>query len=344
MKILVRGANWIGDAVMTIPALQALRKLYPNAAITLYTRSWAEGVFQDAEFIDRILTVDYNGSGFRDTYNESRRVLQGKYDLAVLFTNSFQTAAVVRLAGIKQRVGYSREGRGILLTDAIKKPDWINERHQVFYYLNIVEYLAVRDEAQFNFEDAASMTCLPVSSERREKARSRLAEAGVDPSRPTVAFGAGSTNSAAKRWGTAKYAKLADLFSGKLGANIVLLGSREEAAVAAQVAALSNADVIDLTGATDLATATAVLSEVDLFVSNDMGLAHLSAAVGTRTLVVFGPTNDVVTRPFAPQAEIIRHPVECSPCMLRTCPIDHRCMTRVATKTVFDAALAMLNG
>src|SRR5688500_18495464 len=115
MKILVRGANWIGDAVMTIPALRALRNLYPEVNITLYTKRWAEGVFQDAEFIDRILTVEHSGSGFRDTYQESRRVARGSYDLAVLFTNSFQTAAVARLAGIKRRIGYSREGRGVLL-------------------------------------------------------------------------------------------------------------------------------------------------------------------------------------------------------------------------------------
>ncbi|MFL6466985.1 MAG: glycosyltransferase family 9 protein, partial [Pyrinomonadaceae bacterium] len=147
MKIIVRGANWIGDAVMTIPAMRALRDLYPDANITLYTKPWASGVFQDADFIDRILTVENIGTGFRDTLRESRRVSRGKYDISVLFTNSFQTAAVVRLAGIGKRIGFSREGRGILLTDPIKPPRWRNERHQVFYYLTIIEELAKRTGA-----------------------------------------------------------------------------------------------------------------------------------------------------------------------------------------------------
>ena len=138
MKIVVRGANWIGDAVMSIPALRALRRTFPEANITLYTKPWSEGIFQDAEFIDRILNVEAEGSGIRDAMREAARVRQGGYDLALLFTNSFQTAAVARLAGVKQRLGYSREGRGVLLSHPISPPAWRNEKHQSFYYLNLV--------------------------------------------------------------------------------------------------------------------------------------------------------------------------------------------------------------
>jgi len=341
MKILVRGANWIGDAVMTIPALRALRGLYPQANITLYTKPWALGVFQDFDQIDRILTIENEGSGLRDAVRESRRVALGQYDLALLFTNSFRSAAVIRLARIKQRIGYSREGRGVLLTDPIKPPSWQNERHQVFYYLKLIQELAKRTDAAVSLDAIPSDRHLAVSESRRAKARKTLVDAGLDPAKPTIGFGVGSTNSTAKRWGEERFARLADLVSG--GANVILLGAREEIEISAHVAALANSDIIDLTGKTDLAAASALLGEIDLFVSNDMGLAHLAAAVGTKTLVIFGPTNEVTTRPFAGNAFVIRKHVECSPCMLRVCPIDHRCMTRISPETVYDKVLAMLN-
>ena len=328
---------------MSITALRALRELFPDANITLYTKAWAEGIFQDADFIDRILTVENTGSGFRETVREAKRVGAGSYDLAVLFTNSFQTAAVVRIAGVKKRIGYGREGRGILLTDPVKPPVWEHERHHSFYYLHLIEEVARRTGLDFSYQNKDRSEALLVNDERREKVKRRLVEAGVDLSRRTIGFGAGSTNSAAKRWGEAKFAALANLLAENENANIVLLGSKHETDVSARVAALSNADVVDLTGATDLANAAAMLSEIDLFVSNDMGLAHLASAVGTKTLVIFGPTNDANTRPLSEDAAIIRHPVECSPCMLRECPIDHRCMTRISPEVVFQKAAEMLN-
>jgi heptosyltransferase-2 len=343
MKIIVRGANWIGDAVMSIPALRALRRTFPEANITLYTKAWAEGIFQDADFIDRILRVEAEGFGIRDVIRESKRVKQGSYDLAILFTNSFQTAAVARLAGVNQRVGYSREGRGILLSDPIRPPPWQNEKHQSSYYLNLIEELCKREGRAFLTESMDIEGLVTISPERRERAWSKLIDAGVDPSKPTIGLGVGSTNSAAKRWGSERYAELSDLIVDRIDANIVLLGSTVETDIASQVAALAKSDMIDLTGTTDLSTATAILSEIDLFVSNDMGLAHISAAVGTKTLVIFGPTNDITTRPLGSNASVIRHQVECSPCMLRECPIDHRCMTRVEAEVVFQRAVELIN-
>ena len=327
---------------MTIPALRLLREIYPDANITLYTKRWAEGVFQDADFIDRILVVENESSGFRDTVREAKRVAAGRYDLGILFTNSFQTAAVMRFAGVKNRIGYSREGRGILLSSPIKPPAWKGERHEVHYYLNLINEFARRQDRNIPYEEIRAT--LPVSEIRRIKASERLAEAGVDLSKPLIGLGVGSTNSEAKRWGEAKYAELSNLFAENFNPNLLMFGSKEEGEIAGQVAALSNADLIDLTGSTDLAMATAMLAGLDLFVSNDMGLAHLAAAVGTKTLVVFGPTKEVTTRPFGENAAIIRNPVECSPCMLRECPIDHRCMTRLSPQAVFETAMEMLNG
>jgi heptosyltransferase-2 len=343
MKILIRGANWIGDAVMTIPAMRELRRLFPEAEITLYTRPWAEGIFRDAEFIDDIDSIDISGSRLRSTFDEAKRLRAENYDLAVLFPNSFESAAVVRLAGVERRFGYARDARSLLLSDPIETPAWKDERHQVYYYLNIVAEIERRMLDTETVRDDSADTELNVNEVRRADARAVLLNFGCDVEKPIVAFGAGSTNSMAKRWGEEKFALLGDRLQSELGADLLLLGSPDESDVSARVSAFSTATFVDLTGKTDLALATAILSEVDLFVSNDMGLAHIAAAVGTKTLVIFGPTIDTTTRPFASNAEIIRHDVECSPCMLRECPIDHRCMTRVTVDDVFLKAKGMLN-
>ncbi|MBK8149029.1 MAG: lipopolysaccharide heptosyltransferase II [Acidobacteria bacterium] len=338
MKIVVRGTNWVGDAVMTIPALRSLRVAFPHAEIVLLTRSWAEGVFRDADFIDRIITFDATPSKRRDLASQ-RRLLRGEdFDIAVLFTNSFESALAVSLARIPRRIGYAKEGRGILLTDAIPIPEWKNERHEVQYYLNLVrETVRLCDGGPFEFDES---TALPIAGSRRQAAIETLRNRGIDRSKPLIAFGAGSTNSNAKRWPATSYARLNDLLKTRLDAEVILLGTRDEVDVAAEVAGLSDRRPLILSGETGLAEAAAILSVCDLVVSNDMGLAHLAPAVGAKTLVIFGPTNDRTTRPIG--SEIIRKPFDCAPCMLRECPIDHRCMTSITPEEVFAKAVQML--
>ena len=134
----MRGTNWIGDAVMTIPALRELRRIFPDAKIFLHTRSWAKGIFQDAEFIDEILAFENSGSKFKTVIAQAKNLKSHNFDLAVLFTNSFESAFTTNLARIPRRFGYAKEGRSFLLTDSVEIPVWKNERHEVFYYLNLI--------------------------------------------------------------------------------------------------------------------------------------------------------------------------------------------------------------
>jgi heptosyltransferase-2 len=152
----------------------------------------------------------------------------------------------------------------------------------------------------------------------------------------------GSINSRAKRWPPERYAALADRFIAG-GANVTLIGSPGESDVSAAVCAVMRERPIVLTGKTTLAEATAIISIADVLITNDTGPAHIGSAVGTPTLVIFGPTNPLTTRPFAPTAGIIRHPPDCAPCMLRDCPIDHRCMTAIAPEEVFERATALMS-
>jgi|CXWL01.1.fsa_nt_gi heptosyltransferase-2 len=338
MKILVRGTNWIGDAVMSVPALRELRRIFPEARITLHTRSWADGLFRDVDFIDELVTFDKHKWKVKDVYDNTQFLKEDGYDLAVLFPNSFESALTSFLTRIPRRIGYNKDIRGLLLTDPIAVPEWKNRRHEVYYYLNLVSAVEKKVLGRETVGSMEPRISLDISESRKESARSMLAAKGVDFLRHTVAFGVGSTNSVAKRWPTDYFAKLNDLLQLELNANVILVGSKEDSAVAQEVLAASTQKPIDITGKTDIGEAAAVLSVVNLLISNDMGLAHIAPAVGTETLAIFGPTNPETTRPFSPLSEVIRKAVECSPCMLRDCPIDHRCMTWITVEEVFEAA------
>jgi heptosyltransferase-2 len=246
------------------------------------------------------------------------------------------------MSGSKRSFGYATERRSILLTDPIEMPDWKDSRHEVYYYLELV---AAVEKSFFGSitEPEDLEPRLAVSETQHDQAREILRAHGVDVNRKTVAIAPGSTNSRAKRWIPERFAELNDRLQTESDCNVILLGSKDDKIISEHVAALSRRPPIDITGETNIETVTTILSETDLLISNDMGLAHLAPAVGTETIVIFGPTNQVTTRPFSEHASIISANVECAPCMLRDCPIDHRCMTRVTVDDVFRKAVALLS-
>lgn len=327
---------------MAIPALRELRRVFADAKITLHTRSWSDGLFQDASFIDEIVTFAKDRWKAREVYDNSQFLRDDNYDVAVLLPNSFESALTTFLIRIPRRVGYNKDFRGLLLTDPIPVPEWKSRKHEVFYYLNLVAEVEKRVLGRETVSQVCPDVSLEVSHERRDRASTMLSENGINPTRKTIALGVGSTNSRAKRWPADRYAALSDKLQNELGANVILVGADDEREVASHVESIAIKKPISLAGKTDLSQVVGVLSIVDLLVSNDMGLAHVAAAVGTPTLVIFGPTNPETTRPFAENSDIIREQVECSPCMLRDCPIDHRCMTRISVDRVFNAAVARL--
>ncbi len=341
MKILVRGTNWVGDAVMTIPALRELRRVFPQANITLHTRSWAKGIFEDADFLDEILTFEKSKSKVKDAILQAQELKSHNFDLAILFPNSFESALVAKLAKIPRRFGYAKEGRSLLLTDKLEIPEWKNRRHEVFYYIELIAEVEKSFFGTNSVLQTAPQTDLQVSEARRAEARKILTENGVDLSKETFALGVGSTNSRAKRWQSESYAALNDKLQTELNANVIIVGANDEIDVVEEVFAKSEKKPIILTGKTSLSEAVAILAEIDLLVSNDMGLAHIAPAVGTKTLVIFGPTNELTTQPIG--SEIIRKKVDCAPCMLRDCPIDHRCMTQISVQEVFEKVKELLS-
>jgi heptosyltransferase-2 len=333
-EIVARAPNWMGDAAMSIPALRELRRIFPFAKITLCARRLVREIFLDADFVDDFLIIEKGESVFRQAAKWRER----KFDLAILLTNSFETAFVAKLGAAQRRVGYANQARSFLLTDAVQMPSWKNQQHEVFYYLNLIAELETRlhggTTTVWKHKPNAS---LKISSERQNTAREILRERGADLSKKIVALCPGSTNSRAKRWQAESYAALSDLLKNQK-TEVVLIGASEELDVSRRVLDLAETKPILLTGETSLGETIAVLSIADLLVTNDTGPAHLAPAVGTKTIVVFGPTIPATTRPFSELAEIIRKPPECAPCMLRDCPIDHRCMKAISAAEVFEIA------
>jgi len=305
MKILVRGTNWIGDAVMSIPALRELRRIFPDAHITLHTRSWADGLFRDASFIDELVTFDKAKWAIKDVYDNSQFLKGDGFDLAIVLPNSFEAAITSFLSKIPHRIGYNKDLRGLLLTDPVAVPEWKNRKHEVFYYLNLIAEVERRVLGRDSVGQTTPDSHLDIADERKDRARKKLHDVGADPANPTVVFVAGSANSPEKRWPAENFASLALKLTNDLSASVVLLGSSNEKDVSDQIKGLTVSPLIDLTGATSLGEAAAILSVADLVVSNDTGLAHVAPAVGTPTAVIFGPTNPTTTRPYSDLAEVI---------------------------------------
>lgn len=338
-RVVVRGTNWVGDSVMTVPALRALRRILPDATITLAVRPSAKGIFSEADFIDEVLVYDRRNAF--SVVSQVREWRRRKFDLAVLFQNAFEAALIPFLAGVPLRLGYATESRQALLTHPLPLPDWRSSKHEVFYYLYLVTALEQLLSGTSTVCETDPDISLSISEMRKAEAAEMLRSYGVNEAKSLVAICPGSINSRAKRWPAERFAALADRLMDH-ERQVVFIGSPDEIDVTNEVTSRMRNRPIVLTGKTTLDQITAALSLSDLVVTNDTGPAHIAAALGCPTIVIFGPTNPLTTRPFSFKAEILRQPPDCAPCMLRDCPIDHRCMTAITVDEVFEHSHALL--
>jgi heptosyltransferase II len=339
-RVVVRVPNWVGDAVMAVPALRELRRILPQAHITLVSRPGAADIFIDADFFDEVLI--YDRASLVSAWNQVREWRRRQFDLALLFQNAFEAAAITFLARVPTRIGYNTERRGLLLTHSLLLPAWKDERHESFYYLNLVTELEVFLSGIPQAEPTEPRFDLRVSEERKRKALQLLREHGARPNAPLTVLCPGSINSRAKRWPAERYAELADRLA-ESGSNVALIGSPAELDVSNEVCKHARSRPIVLTGKTTVAQVAAIISIADVLITNDTGPSHIGAAIKTPTIVIFGPTNPLTTYPMSASAEIIRRAPDCAPCMLRDCPIDHRCMTAITPEAVFERASILIS-
>jgi len=327
VKILIRATNWVGDAIVALPALRAVRSQFPEAEITILARPYVAAIYKNQQVCDNTMFVEETG----DIVSELRAQ---KFDVALLFQNAFGAAWFAWRAGIPQRIGYARDGRSLLLTKAVPvpKPGEI-PLHEQYYYLELLRRAGWLDSLPNE-----SFIRLNVPEENRERAAEFLLSAGVRPDGFRIAIGAGASYGSAKCWPPDRFAELANRLQGRAGAEVILFGTSTEAAVSSAIAAGMHRPPIDLTGKTTINDLPALLSQCHLFIGNDSGAMHVAAAVGLPVVAVFGPTDPFGTSPVTPRCSIVQEKPYCSPCFLRRCPTDHRCMTRVTPDAVEAAA------
>ena len=337
MKILVRATNWIGDAILSLPALRAIRKRYPEADIAVLAKPWVSALYEGERSIDRVIPLR-GRPGARDWKAKAalvRRLRREGFDLAILFPNSFESAALVRLAGVKRITGYARDGRGILLTDAIAppKPGEIPE-HERFYYLELLRRAGVIDAIP-----EVPAIRLDGIAELRAKGEQRFGELGVKI--PVIGVSPGAAFGSAKRWLPERFAEVARRLAERWGASVAVFGSAAEKELSDSVARAAGGR--SFAGATTLSEFIAMTAACRMFLTNDSGAMHIASALAVPTATVFGPTNDKATGPLGEAAIVVREPVDCAPCGLRECPIDHRCMTRVTAERLVEEINARLH-
>jgi heptosyltransferase-2 len=334
---LVRATNWLGDAVMSVPALQALREHNSQARISILARPWVAGLYGREAFCDEVIPYEAprGWQGLQEKRQVAAELRARKFDCALLLQNAFEAAALVRWAGIPIRIGYDRDARGWLLTHPIPLPGAGEiPRHQRFYYLELLK----RAKLIPGYEEDATIR-LRGSGGAAESGRALLRNASIDG--PMVGVSPGAAYGGAKRWLPERFAEAATALARERGAQIAVFGSKEEAEICEAVCReIRDAGIAchNFAGATPLDQFVEIAAACELFLTNDSGAMHVASALGVPTVVVFGATDDEATGPTGAWSRVVRHKVECSPCLLRECPIDHRCMTGVTASQVVEAA------
>lgn len=331
-RLLIRSTNWIGDAIMTTPAVRAIRRNFPNARISMLAKPWVAPVFAHSPHVDEIIVFEAGGrhAGAVGTLRLAKDLRKGRYDAAILLQNAIEAAIIAFLAGIPRRIGFDTDGRRLLLTHPVHRTKAIKAIHQTGYYLKILEgagMTAGRPTLELHLDPA----------DTRRAAQMR-AEFGIAPGRPLIGLNPSATFGPAKQWFPERYAALGDLLNKELGALILIFGGPSDRELGRTITGLMSAPAIDLSGRTSLGEAMALIDRCTAFVTNDSGLMHVAAALGTPLVAVFGSTNWTTTSPFSDTSRIVRVPIACSPCMQPVCPLGHmNCMRQVSVAMVADA-------
>jgi heptosyltransferase II len=313
-RILVRSSNWLGDAVMTTEAIRRLKRGRPDVRLTVLTRVKLADFWRLVPEVDELITIDPGDSIFRIAAK-----IRGGFEVAILFPNSIRAAIEVWLARVPRRVGYARPWRNFFVNQFIADiPSPAPLRHQTAHYLRIV------DRVGANLSE-------PLLQEVH-----RAAEPGLAGLCPGAEYGP------AKRW--TEFGLAARQLSERRGLHWLIFGTASEKPLAADIMKDPGMKATDLTGRTSLLELARQLRRCQLLLTNDTGTMHLAAFLGVPTISIFGSTEPQLTRAIGEGHAVIRHHVECSPCFLRRCPLDFRCMKAITVEEVVREVERALGG
>lgn len=321
-RLVVRAPNWIGDAVLSLAAVRDLRRNFPAARIEVLARPWVGALYGAVPEVDAVRES-------RGALHDGR-ALYGQFDAAALLTNSFATALAVWLAGTPERWGYATDGRSPLLTRSPGVPREVRGVSEVYYHRAMLAGVGL-------CVSAAPDNHLAPPPAWRGKGVAKLGGEG-----DWVGLNPGAAYGSAKRWLPERYASLGDRLARRTGARIAILGGAAERPLAESIAAQMSAPARVLSGETSLPELIGLIQALRLLITNDSGPMHLAAALGTPLVALFGPTDWTETAPVGTRHRLLREPVECAPCKLRECPIDHRCMRLLGVDRVVEASIGLL--
>ena len=329
-RLLIFAPNWLGDAVMALPAIAQVARAMPSATVDVAARPSVAPLFSMVDGVRQTIVLA-RGRGDAET------IRTGGYAAALLLPNSFNVAHLARQAGIPERWGYRGDFRSLLLTRGVSPPTRL---HQTEYYRHLVEALGFGDEK----DGDPNVPKLRATADQRATGAARLAREGWDGRTPLVAMAPGAAFGGAKRWPAAAFGELASSLSAD-GVRTVLIGSAGDAPGATEMLASvrTTLPLVNLVGKTDLTELAAVLVQCRALVTNDSGAMHFAAALGVNVTAMFGPTRERETHPRGPgRHTVLTHPTWCRPCMLRECPLTHRCMTGISVDAVLRATRPFL--
>lgn len=330
-KILIRSTNWLGDAVMTVPAMGAVRKAFPHSEIVVVGNPAVAELFTEHPCCDRIIIWDKKNEsrGLTGLLRFSRDLRKEGFDLAILFQNAIEAAIMAWLARIRNRMGYCTDGRGLLLTHGVPVSRRERRLHHVDYYLHMLNRAGISSDP-----GQLSLYC---TKEEIMWAREKLAD------RTWVAVNAGAAYGPAKRWYPERFAATADKIHQEFKTHLLLLGGSGDIAVGSQISTTMQAPHLNLIGKTSIRQLMALLSQCRLLLTNDSGPMHIAAALGIPIVALFGPTDHTTTSPVSNCCQIVRHEMDCAPCLKRHCPTDHRCMSAISVEEVMEAVRGLLD-
>ncbi|TAN42958.1 MAG: lipopolysaccharide heptosyltransferase II [Nitrospirae bacterium] len=330
-KILIRGVNWVGDSVMTLPAIKAVRAAFPQSEITLLARPSVAAVFEKSPFIDLIFEYDDKYRGLGGKLRLAKELRQKKFGKAILLQNAFDAALLSFLSAIPERIGYGRDGRRLLLTDAVPCGKAVRKLHHIDYYLHLLNEIGI------NASDRSPHIRLGI--EERVAARRSFADLG----RPLLGINPGAAYGSAKRWLPGRFADVAQRFIAETGGGVVVFGGKAETAIADEIFKKVRGQKLLAAGKNSLRELIAQISECDVLLSNDSGPMHIAYAVGTPLLAIFGSTSPELTGPHGKASIVIKSDADCSPCFERTCKDrDLRCMEGITADMVYEGVRSLV--
>ncbi|MEN8257707.1 MAG: lipopolysaccharide heptosyltransferase II [Thermodesulfobacteriota bacterium] len=332
-KILVRSTNWIGDAIMTTPAVRTIRENFPEAQITMLAFPWVADVFRASPHVDEIFVYDKEGAhkGFKGLLRLAAELKQQDFDCAILLQNAFKAAFLAWLARIPVRAGYRRDGRSILLSPGINIRPEVRRMHQVHYYQYLLQDLGLQCGSDELF--------LEHSQEDSSWARTFKENTGA---KVLVGINPGAAFGPAKCWPAERYGELCRQLHKEFGAHAVVFGTKADEETIKTIVSHGPEFISGLAGKTSLGQAMALIAQCDAFVTNDSGLMHVGAAVQTPLVAIFGSTDDVATGPYSRKAVVVKKELDCQPCLKRECKTDFSCMMNIEVEDVAAPLRVML--